>query len=267
MMCRYFAWWQKKFSLMKNCFLLECRRKLGNWRWKLCRRVCLDDDFLDKRLMNIHNYTCDEHFLQMGKMLFECLFWSGRASDLEWMEEGRRNIRRIVNCITSTCDGALSSPAFLFHDLPGRDGWGCMSFVDVYMLACLSYRYESKIWFECQLHAQISPMSQPPMGSSTVSHNPCLRPRVRVNAGSGEEIMKQSNPIHLPSIIIRFNHTWIQLPVCHKHNFKTDCVGDGAVAAARTEWNYGEGWRRMLLLPALQRNGNDGEAKKWEKSE
>lgn len=36
---------QKKFSLMKHCFLRGCRYKLGNWRWKLCRRVRLDDDF------------------------------------------------------------------------------------------------------------------------------------------------------------------------------------------------------------------------------
>lgn len=181
------------------------------------------------------------------------------------MEEGRRNIRRIVDCITSTCDGALSSPAFLFYGLsfPGRDGRGCMSFDVVYKLALLL-----SLWIQDSIRVptprtDLSPMSQPPMASSTVSHNPCLRPRAWVNEGSGEEIMKQSNPIHLSSIIIRFNHTWIQLwrlPVCHKHNFKTDCMGDGT-AAARTEGNYGEGWRRMLLLPALQRNGAKNERK------
>lgn len=138
MLCRYVALWQReKVSVDEALFSSRVPTQIGELKMKVvssgvpgCRLS------LDKRLMNIHNYTCDEHFVQMGKMLFECLFWSGRASDLKWMEEGRRNIRRIVNCITSTCDGALSSPAFLFHGLSfsGRDGRGCMSRNDVYKL-------------------------------------------------------------------------------------------------------------------------------------
>lgn len=41
------------FLLMKHCFLRGRRHKLGNWRWKSCRRVCLDEDF--------PRQTSDEH--------------------------------------------------------------------------------------------------------------------------------------------------------------------------------------------------------------
>lgn len=67
-------------------------------------------------MMNIHNYTCDEHFLQMGSdNVHRCLnVFSGVEKkcfevDDDKMSggEGSRNIMRILNCITSTYDNKL----------------------------------------------------------------------------------------------------------------------------------------------------------------
>jgi hypothetical protein len=45
-----------------------------NWRVEVLEELFGSDSLPRRRMMNIHNYTCDEHSVQMGKMLFENVF-------------------------------------------------------------------------------------------------------------------------------------------------------------------------------------------------
>lgn len=49
-------------------------------------------------MTNIHNYTCDEHFLQMGEALFECLFWSGKRFEVVEGGSERRKWQHHADC-------------------------------------------------------------------------------------------------------------------------------------------------------------------------